>query len=167
MNIDFLRRLLLFVVLLLVQVLVLNHIHLFDYATPLLYVYFVISFRRNYPKWGILIWSFLMGLSIDIFSNTPGMAAASMTMIAMLQPSVMELLVLRDSDEDLQPSISALSFSRYLYYVIILTLTYCLLFFTIESFDFFNWKEWGFNILGSTALTVTLIMVVDNLRGSK
>ena len=59
MNIDFLKRLLLFVVLLLVQVLVLNHIHLFDYATPLLYIYFVISFNRNYPKWAILVWSFL------------------------------------------------------------------------------------------------------------
>lgn len=34
MDIAFLRRLLLFVILLLAQVLVLNHIHLFDYATP-------------------------------------------------------------------------------------------------------------------------------------
>ena len=91
MNIDFLKRLLLFIVLLLVQVLVLNHIHLFDYATPLLYIYFVISFNRNYPKWTILVWSFLLGLSIDIFANTPGVAASSMTLLGLLQPYVLEL----------------------------------------------------------------------------
>lgn len=164
MDIAFLRRLLLFVILLLAQVLVLNHIHLFDYATPLLYVYFVVSFKRGFPKWGILVWSFLLGLSVDIFSNTPGVAAASMTMVAMLQPYVMELFIQRDSDEELRPSISTLGFSRYLYHVIILTLAYCLPFFTIEFFDFFNWKEWGLNILGSTVLTVILIMVLDNLR---
>lgn len=164
MNIAFLRRLLLFVILLLVQVLVLNHIHLFDYATPLLYVYFVITFKRGFPKWGILVWSFLLGLSVDIFSNTPGVAAASMTMAAMLQPYVMELLVQRDSDDGLRPGISTLGFSKYMYDVVILTLAYCLLFFTIEFFDFFNWKEWALSILGSTVLTVILIVVVDNLR---
>lgn len=62
MNIDFFKRLLLFLVLLLAQVLVLNHIHLFDCATPLIYVYFVISFQRGYPRWAILVYSFLLGL---------------------------------------------------------------------------------------------------------
>lgn len=164
MNIDFLRRLLLFAVLILAQVLVLNHIHLFNYATPLLYVYFIISFGRNYPKWGILVWSFLMGLGVDVFSNMPGVAAASMTTTAMLQPYVLELFMQRDSDENLQPGISTLNFTGYLYYVILLTLTYCLLFFTIETFNFFNWTQWGLCILGSTLLSVVLILVVDNLR---
>lgn len=80
MNNDFVKRLLLFLGLLLVQVLVLNHVHLFGYGTPLPYIYFAISFRRGYPKWGVLVWSFLLGLCIDMFSNTPGVAAASMTL---------------------------------------------------------------------------------------
>lgn len=67
MNIDFFKRLLLFLALLLVQVLVLNNIHLFDCATPLLYVYFVVSFQRGYPvglsccivfSWAF-VWTFL------------------------------------------------------------------------------------------------------------
>lgn len=164
MNIDFLTRLLLFVVLLLAQALVLNHIHLFGYATPLLYVYFVISFVRNYPKWGILVWSFLLGLSIDVFSNTPGVAASSMTLTALLQPYVLELFVQRDSDADLQPSIATFGFSRYLYYVLLLTTIYCLLFFTVETFSFFNWAQWALSVSGSMVLSVILIVVVANLR---
>ena len=62
MNINFLKRLLLFLVLLVAQVLVLNHIHLFGYATPMLYIYFVISFQRGYPRWAVMVWSFLLGL---------------------------------------------------------------------------------------------------------
>ena len=43
MNIDFLKRLLWFTVLIVVQVFVLNHIHLFAVATPLLYIYFILQ----------------------------------------------------------------------------------------------------------------------------
>lgn len=164
MNIDFLRRLLLFVVLLLTQALVLNHIHLFGYATPLVYVYFVISFARNYPKWGMLLWSFLMGLSVDVFSNTPGVAASSMTLLALLQPYVLELVLPRDSEDNLRPGIYTLGLSGYLYFVSTLTFLYCLLFFTIETFSFFNWAQWGLSILGSMVLSVILIIVVENLR---
>ena len=40
------NRLVMFVVLLVVQVLVLNHVWLLNVATPLLYVYFAITFLR-------------------------------------------------------------------------------------------------------------------------
>ena len=65
--IEFSRRLTFFLILLFVQVLILNHIHLFDVATPLLYVYFAMTFHRNYPKWQVLLWCFFMGMVVDIF----------------------------------------------------------------------------------------------------
>jgi rod shape-determining protein MreD len=71
MSTDFLKRLGLFFVFLLSQAVLLGRIHLFNCATPLFYVYFVTMFPRNYPKWGILVWSFLLGLMVDIFFNTP------------------------------------------------------------------------------------------------
>ena len=58
MAISELKRALLFLVLCLAQALVFNHIHLFGYATVLLYVYFVVMFPRNYPRWALLLWSF-------------------------------------------------------------------------------------------------------------
>ncbi len=167
MNIDFLWRLLLFVVLLLAQALVLNHIHLFDCATPLLYVYFVLTFKRGYPRWGVLVWSFLMGLAVDVFSNTPGLAASSMTLVALLQPYALELFVPRDSAEDLRPGVRSLGVGKYLVYTLLLTLVYCLAFFTIETFTFFNWQRWALNVAGSTLLTMLLVIVVDNMRNTR
>lgn len=60
MTIDLLKRTGWFLVFVLAQALVLGRIHLFNCATPLLYVYFVTSFPRNYPKWGTLLWSFML-----------------------------------------------------------------------------------------------------------
>ena len=91
MNLDFLHRLIAFIILALVQGLVLNHVHLFDVATPMVYVFFVLTFRRNSFRAGMLIWSFLLGLIVDIFSNTPGVGAASMTLMAFIQPYLLFL----------------------------------------------------------------------------
>lgn len=164
MTIDFFKRLFLFVVLVLVQALVLNHIHLFGYATPLLYVYFVISFQRGYPKWALLLWGFALGLSIDVFSNTPGVAASTMTLLALVQPYLLELFLGRDADENFQPAIYTFGMAKYCYYALLLTFLYCFLFFTVETFTFFNWLQWLLSIVSSTALTFVLIIVIDNVR---
>lgn len=164
MSIDFLKRLILFLGLLLVQVLVLNHVRLFGFGTPLLYVYFVVCFRRSYPKWAILVWSFLLGLCVDMFSNTPGVAAASMTFVGALQPYVLELFMQRDNDDDILPSFRTLGPSKYILYALILTVVYCLSFFTLETFTFFNWMQWALSVAISAGLTLLLVIVVDNLR---
>lgn len=164
MNIDVLKRLLLFLGLMLAQVLVLNHVRLFGVATPLLYVYFVLCFRRGYPRWAVLVWSFLLGLVIDVFSNTPGVAASSMTLVAVLQPYILELFIQRDNDDEVLPCISTLGFSKYSLYALILTSIFCIAFFTVEMFTFFNWELWLLSIVGSTVLTLILILVIDNFR---
>lgn len=164
MNLIFLKSVLLFAILLLAQVLVLNHIHLFDCATPLLYVYVVLQFRRNYPRWGILLVSFLLGLLVDIFSNTPGVAAASMTFLGFLQPYVLAMFLNRDSDEDLQPSMKSLGFAKFFYYAAVLVVVYCAIFFTIETFSFFNGLLWLECVGGSAMLTILLILAIENSR---
>ena len=102
------NRLVMFVVLLLVQVLVLNHVWLLNVATPLLYVYFAITFPRNTERGEVLAWCFLLGLLIDIFSNTPGLAAGSLTLIGMVQTYLVEFFVPRDSVENLDVSAATL-----------------------------------------------------------
>ena len=167
MNIETLRSFFTFVVLLLAQVLVLKHIHLLNCATPLLYVYLVLHFRRNYPKWGVLLWSFSLGLMVDIFSNTPGVAAASMTILGALQPVLLNLFIPRDAretGEDVIPSMRTMGGSSFVYYALIMVLVYCLLFFTFETFTFFNWLQWLECVLGSYLITMILLLTIENFR---
>ncbi len=164
MTIEFLKNSVWFIVLVLTQVFVLNHIHLFGVATPLLYIYFVLLYRRNYPQWAMMLCGFFMGFFIDTFSNTPGVAAGSMTLIAALQPFVFRPFIPRDSAEDLRPSISSLGYMQYFWYATILTLVYNVSFYTLEMFSFFNVLEWLACVFGSTLLTLFLILVVEHVR---
>ena len=161
MSIDLLKRALLFVVFVLAQALVLGRIHLFHCATPLLYVYFVTMFPRNYPKWGVLTWGFMMGLLVDIVSNTPGVAAASLTLIAAIQPYFFSLYVSRDAAEQMEPSLINMGLTKYSYYIVILVLLYCLLFYTLEMFSFSNLVEWLKCVVGSTLVTLALIFTFE------
>ena len=161
MSMDFLKQLGLFVVFVLIQTMVLGRIHLFDYATPLLYVYFVAMFPRNYPKWAILLWSFALGLTIDIFSNTPGLAAASLTLIGAIQPYYFKLFVSHDAAEDLRPSLSSIGSLKYTNYIVVLVLLYSLVFHTLEMFSFFNWLHWLMCVVGSTIVTLALIFTFE------
>lgn len=158
------NRVIMFVVLLLVQVLILNRVWLFNVATPLLYVYFVISFPRNSAKGEVLAWSFALGLMVDLFSNTPGMASGTMTLVALLQPYLLELYVPRDSAENLEVTSATLGRSKFLTFSAILTLLYCLVFFILEAFNFFEWQLWLLRAVCSTVLTMVLMLAIDSVR---
>lgn len=164
MTIDLIKRLVSFAVLCLVQALVLNRIHLFDCATPLLYVYMVLIFPHNYPKWGVLLWSFMLGLSIDTFSNTPGVVSASLTLVGAIQPYFFNLFIQRDAPEDISPSVKSLGPAKFTFYAVVLVLLHCLLFFTLETFSFFNWLQWLKCVAGSTVITLILVLTIESVR---
>ena len=161
------NRLVMFVVLLVVQVLVLNHVWLLNVATPLLYVYFAITFPRNTEKGEVLGWCFLLGLLIDIFSNTPGLAAGTLTLIGMTQTYLVELFVPRDSVENLEVSAATLGWGKFSMLSGILTLIYCLLFFILEAFNFFDWQLWILRAVFSTVLTLLLMLAIESVRSRK
>lgn len=153
-----------FISLLLAQVLICNHIHIFDCATPLLYVYFVLPARRDTPKWLLLLLSFALGLCIDLFTNTPGVAAASMTLAAVIQPYLLMLFIPYDSPDDFQPSFRTLGTAKYMSYSFILVFVNILAFYSIEIFNFFNILQWAFCVGGSTLVTLLLVWVIENLK---
>lgn len=160
------KRLGLFALFFLAQVLVFGRIHLFHYATPLFYVYFVAMFPRNHEKWAILVWSFVLGLCVDIFSNTPGLAAASLTVIAAIQPYYLELYVPRDSADNLEPSMKTLGPVKFAYYIVPIVLVYCLLFYSLEMLTFFNAFYWLMCVVGSAIITLLLIFTLEIGRGN-
>ena len=161
------NRLVMFVVLLVVQVLVLNHVWLLNVATPLLYVYFAITFPRNTEKGEVLGWCFFLGLLIDIFSNTPGLAAGTLTLIGMTQTYLVEFFIPRDSAENLEVSAATLGWGKFSMLSGILTLIYCLLFFILEAFNFFDWQLWILRAVCSAVLTLLLMLAIESVRSRR
>ena len=79
-----------FIVLILAQVLVLNHINFLGYINPYLYVLFILLFPLNNNRLVFLLASFALGLSIDIFSDSGGVHAAAAVTIAFIRPVVLK-----------------------------------------------------------------------------
>jgi rod shape-determining protein MreD len=73
----------------LLQVLVLNHVLLYGYVNPYLYVLFIILLPLNQSKIKTLFFSFLLGLSIDFFSDTGGVHAMACLFTAYVRPLVL------------------------------------------------------------------------------
>ena len=164
MNIDFIHRIGLMVFFILVQVLILNHIHLFNVATPLVYVYFILLFPRNQQRWVSILLAFFLGLILDSFSNTPGETAFALTLTAFLQPYLLGLYLERDNSDNFTPSMAKMGFMKYATYVLLLTFIFCFTLFTLEAFSFFNWAQWLLCILGSWGVTSLIIIAIDSVR---
>ena len=77
---------------------------------------------------------------------------------------LLSLFTQRDSPDDMKPTMKELGTTRYVYYTVICVVIFNLAFFSIESFSFFNWRQWAMNIGGSSALTALLIIVIENVR---
>lgn len=166
MSIGFLKGLFFCILLLLAQVLVLNHIHLFNYATPLLYIYMVLRFRRNQLRWAVLLSCFVMGIAADTFSNTPGLTTITLTLMGFLHPYLLMPFLNREYADDIVPSARTLGFARFTSYALINIFLYCLVFFSVEAFNFFNWQHWLWCIIGSFLLTSLFVLVIEYARKS-
>lgn len=157
-----------FVVLLLLQVLVFNHVHIFGFATPMPYVYFILILPNSTPRWLYVLLGFVLGLLIDLFTNTPGMAAASLCLVGLVAPWLLKAFSPSERDDDtLEPSIKSMEWGGFMRYTIIAVLIHCLCFFILEAFSFFDWQVLLINIAGSTVLSTLFIVAMELIRNKK
>lgn len=157
-----------FFLLVLLQALLFNHIHILGYATPLPYVYFLLILPNNTPRWVYILSGFLLGLLIDLFTGTPGMAAAALCATGLLTPPLLKAFSPSDRNNDtFLPSIRTMEKSGFLKFAFSATLFHCSLFFGIEAFSLFDWKTLLTNIGGSALLTSTIIFAFESIRNQK
>ena len=79
-------------VLVFLQVLILNNILLFEYATPFLYIYLLFFMDSSLvSKNQLMIWAFVLGLLVDIGANTLGMHTAATVFLAFTRPTLLKV----------------------------------------------------------------------------
>lgn len=146
---------------------VFNHIHLWGYATPLCYVYALLILPASTPRWLYITAGFALGLLGDLFTNTPGLGAASLCTVGLLTPLLFNAFGPKDRDDDvLFPSARTMEWTGFANYTLAASLLYCSLFFAIEAFSFVYWKALLLRIVSSTLLTLIVILVMEAVRSS-
>lgn len=112
----------------------------------------------------LLTWAFLSGLTVDVFSDTPGVNALACTLLAMLKRPMLYAYVPRDDrTKDIVPTLSSLGFAVYGKYLFSMSVVYCILAFSIEYFNFADVKEIVIMSAASAALTFLILLGVDSL----
>ncbi|MDR1707522.1 rod shape-determining protein MreD [Dysgonomonas sp.] len=155
-----LKYIVLFIMLVLIQVLILNRISLFGYGIPFVYIYFVLKLPLGCNRGLAAFSGFLIGFTIDLFCNTPGLNAAATTMIGFVCRPVQKLFFTVDDYNDQMPSISSLG-SAYVKYMLLLVLVHHVFLISVESFSYFNPQILLLRIVISVLLTSLLLFAFE------
>lgn len=155
---------LMFVLLIPAQAVIFNHLILFNVALPLVFIYLIISLPVTLStNWALTI-GFLTGLAVDIFSDTLGVNAFACTTLAALRKPVYHLYMSFDDDLSGQRlSIATMGTASFMKYSLTMVFVYCLTAFSIEAFQFFNFKLLLLRTVCSTLFTFIIIYAIDSL----
>mgnify|MGYP000749621046 FL=1 len=164
MIINYLHKIGWFVGLVLLQVLILNNVHIVGYATPFLYIYLILKFESDVPRNALMLWAFFLGLAVDILSDTPGMNAAATVLLAFLRPSLLRLFTPRDNQDNLVPSFKSMGITPFLKYTTASVFIHSLALLSIEFFSFSGIWLLLLRVALCTVLTVTCIVAVEGIR---
>ena len=111
-----------------------------------------------------VLWAFFFGLTIDIFSDTPGMNAAATVLLAFLRPSLLRLFTPRDNPDSFIPSFKTMGISPFLKYTTASVFVHSLALLSIEFFSFTSIWLLLLRVLLCTILTVTCIIAIEGIK---
>ena len=163
---DLLRNIIRLAVFIFLQVYLLNKIpHLHRFIVPYVYFLFVLWLPFSISRIGLLFVAFITGLTLDMFTNTPGLHAAACVLIAYLRPFVIGILTPKDTSEFnyREPSPKAMGWTPYLVYVLILTLFHHGYMVFLEWLSFGTFLSFLIKIGSTTAISMILIIIIELL----
>ncbi|MDR1332686.1 MAG: rod shape-determining protein MreD [Tannerella sp.] len=144
------------------QVLLLNSLHLFRVTTLFLYVYVIIKIPINITRSQTIFISFLLGLIIDMFTNTLGMHAAACALAGFFREPLMKAYTEREIPEEGIPSSRHLGQGAYIRLVLSLVILHHVALFLIESLSLFDPLFLTLRIVTSVILTSLCIFILES-----
>lgn len=126
-----------FLFLVALQVFILNKIQFSGFVNPFMYIVFILLLPFDTPKWLLLFLSFALGITIDLFSDTPGMHASATVFLGFLRPYILKSISPREGYESAsEPRIKYYGVNWFIKYTLILTFLHHAFLFGVEIFKF-------------------------------
>lgn len=164
---EYIRFVLWSLVLLFLQVSVMNHIRLFGYCVPIIYLYPLLVLPYQVPRWLLTLLGSLIGLALDMAMNTPGLNMASAALVGFVRTPILYRLTdpqeLENLSTPLSPSIFVVQVSRYFLYFLIMLLIHIGSLFLLEAFSSRLFGQMLPYIIGSTFVTLLLLFIAEAL----
>ncbi|MDR1866372.1 MAG: rod shape-determining protein MreD [Bacteroidales bacterium] len=153
-----------FALLVFLQFFLLNNIQFSGFVNPYLYVLFVLWLPFATPGWLLLTASFIMGLVIDLASETVGYHTVATVFTGYLRIRLLKFIAPHDGyDPNMSPTIPSLGLSWFLKYVVILVPAHHLVLFCVETFSFSDFLPAVLRALASSIFTILFIFIYQFL----
>jgi len=153
-----------FMLFILIQVFVLDRIHLHQMVTPYLYFLFILWLPFKLQRSWLMIFAFLLGFTLDSFRHQPGFHAAACVLIAYLRPFLINLLIPQEGFETNyeEPSISSMGgILPYTIYIGVFAFMHNAWLFLLEAWQFGNIWYFLVKTVLSTLISFLLIIITD------
>lgn len=148
-----------FIALVFVQVLILNHINFLGYVNPYIYILFIALFPVKNNRVVLIMLSFLLGITIDMFLDTGGIHAGASVFIAYIRP-----IILKSSFgmiyEHQTIKFNTIDFGSRLTYFTLLTVIHHFVLFSLEIFSISKILLIFQKTLFSSIFTILLSIIV-------
>ena len=150
----------------LVQVFVLDKIHLHQMITPYIYFLFILWLPFRMGRTQLMLVAFAIGFTLDSFRHHPGFHTAACVMIAYIRPFLVNILIPQegaDSNYE-EPSFKSMGgMLPYFIYTGVLTFIHHGWLFLLEAWQFGNIWYFLVKTLLSTVLSLLLIIMTELL----
>lgn len=162
---DLIRNIIRFAFFIIVQVYLLNKLHLHQYIVPYIYYLFILWMPFSISRFSLLIIGFITGLTLDYFTMQIGVHAAACTLIAYIRPFVIQVLAPKDSSEFnyREPSPRAMGWTPYLVYALILTIFHHFYMMLLQYLQFGDFMDFLVKVISTTGISMLLIITVELL----
>ncbi|OQP46583.1 rod shape-determining protein MreD [Niastella populi] len=163
---DLVRNTIRFVLFILVQYYVLFQIRpLHQFVVPYIYYLYVLWLPFSMGRMSLMLVSFLFGLSLDYFTQTPGLHAAACVMIAYLRSFVVNILIPQEGAEQnyKSPSPVSMGWAPYAIYVLVLTLLHHIYLVLLEWLQFGSFLFFLGKVLATTGISLMLVLITELL----
>ena len=147
-----------FILLVFFQTLVFNNLYLFGFINPMVYILFLVIYRFDYDQTLLIVSSFILGFSIDFFSQSGGAHTISTLTIGFLRPSIIKYTFSVSSEMPVSFQDDNRIFDKYLFLSTIVGLHH-FLYFTLVYFNL----EATSLIIKNTLLTFIFSLILISL----
>ena len=155
-----------FILFLLIQIIILNEVPpIHQFITPYLYFIFILWLPFGTSRIATTLLVFVLGYTLDTFTNTPGLHAAAATLIGYLRPTILNLLLAQELSEELtkEPSIGTMGWGPFMFYIFSLTFIHHFYLVLLEWLQFGNFSYFIGKVFFTSGMSMLLILLVELL----
>ena len=163
---DLVRNTVRFVLFILVQYYVLFQIRpLHQFVVPYVYFLYVLWLPFSMGRMSLMFVSFVFGLTLDYFTQTPGLHAAACTLLAYVRGFVVNILIPQEGAEQnyKSPSPVSMGWAPYAVYVLVLTLVHHVYLVFLEWLQFGSFLFFLGKVLATTGISLMLVLITELL----